>query len=178
MSKRVEAKIACPNCSHQLDFTLYRSIWGEYPENRELVMSDKINVAKCPSCNKSTKLQFPFIYTNADQHFAVWWEPTYDPQIDSDAAGYTKMMGSGNYLAAAPRIKDWFEFKETIQKYEQGELKGQKPVRSDEMGKQMEGFLKHLKDQNQKQSSACLGLALILFVFISSLFLSISKTIF
>lgn len=177
MSKRVEAKITCPNCSHQFNFTLYRSIWGEYPENRELVMSDKINVAKCPSCNRSTKLQFPFIYTNADQHFAVWWEPSYDPQIDSDAAGYTKMMGAGNYLAAAPRIQDWYEFKEIIQKFERGELKGQKPVMSDEMGKQMEGFLKHLKDQNKKKSSGCLGVAFFLFVFGSGLLYSISKII-
>jgi len=67
MSKRIDAKITCPNCSHQFDFTLYRSIWGEYPENRELVMSDKINVATCPSCKKSTKLAYPFIYTNAKQ---------------------------------------------------------------------------------------------------------------
>jgi Zn ribbon nucleic-acid-binding protein len=69
MSKRIEAKITCPNCSNQFDFTLYRSIWGEYPENRELVMTNQINVASCPSCNHATKLQYPFIYTNANQHF-------------------------------------------------------------------------------------------------------------
>jgi Zn ribbon nucleic-acid-binding protein len=86
MSKRIEAKITCPNCSNQFDFTLYRSIWGEYPENRELVMTNQINVASCPSCNHATKLQYPFIYTNANQHFAVWWEPEYDAQIDSDSA--------------------------------------------------------------------------------------------
>ena len=95
MSKRIEAKITCPNCSNQFDFTLYRSIWGEYPENRELVMTNQINVATCPSCNHSTKLQFPFIYTNANQHFAVWWEPEFDAQIDSDSKGYAKMMGEG-----------------------------------------------------------------------------------
>jgi transcription elongation factor Elf1 len=58
MSKRLEAKITCPNCNHQFDFTLYRSIWGEYPENRDLVMSDRINVATCPSCGVATKLDF------------------------------------------------------------------------------------------------------------------------
>jgi Zn ribbon nucleic-acid-binding protein len=124
MSKRIEAKITCPNCTNQFDFTLYRSIWGEYPENRELVMSNQINVATCPSCNYSTKLQYPFIYTNADQHFAVWWEPEFDPQIDSDSKAYSKMMGEGNYLASAPRIKSWGEFKETILKFENGQLKG------------------------------------------------------
>lgn len=63
MSKRIEAKISCPGCVNQFDFTLYRTIWGEYPENRELVMSDKINVATCPNCKKATKLPyllFPF----------------------------------------------------------------------------------------------------------------------
>lgn len=87
-------------------------------------MSDKINVAKCPSCGDSTKLVFPFIYTNAKQHFAVWWEPEYDPQIDKDSAGYAGMLGEGNYLATAPRIRAWDEFKETILKFERGELKG------------------------------------------------------
>ena len=116
MSKRIEAKITCPNCGNQFDFTMYRSIWGEYPENRELVMTDQINVANCNSCNHSTKLEFPFIYTNANQNFAVWWEPEFDAQIDMDSQGYTQMMGEGNYLATAPRIKSWDDFKNTILK--------------------------------------------------------------
>jgi len=158
MSKRVEAKITCPNCKHQFDFRLFRSIWGEYPENRELVMSDKINVATCPSCGVSTKLEFPFIYTNAKQFFAVWWEPEYDPQIDSDNAVYAKMMGANNYLATAPRIKDWDDFKDTIRQFEKGELKGQPGEISSEMKGQMEGLSK-------KKSSGCMvAFAILIFV--------------
>ena len=178
MSKRIEAKITCPNCSNQFDFTLYRSIWGEYPENRELVMTNQINVASCPSCNHSTKLQYPFIYTNANQHFAVWWEPEFDAQIDSDAIGYAKMLGEGNYLATAPRIKSWSEFKNTILKFENGELKGKPGVIGKEMNDQMQGFMKHLKDQNKKKSSGCLGVALVLFVFSSGLLYGLAKIIF
>jgi hypothetical protein len=77
-------------------------------------MSDKINVAKCPSCGKGFKLPFPLMYTNSRQRFAVWWEPVPDPQIDEDTVGYKQMLGTNNYLATAPRIKDWYEFKETI----------------------------------------------------------------
>ena len=77
MSKRIEAKITCPNCQNQFDYTLFRSIWGEYPANRELVMKDKINVAICNQCGIATKLNYPFIYTNAKQCFAVWWEPGF-----------------------------------------------------------------------------------------------------
>lgn len=176
MSKRIEAKITCPNCKHQFDYTLYRSIWGEYPENRELVMSDQINVAACPSCLVSTKLQFPFIYTNSKQFFAVWWEPEYDPQIDSDSAGYAKMLGENNYLATAPRVKDWNEFKQTIQKFEKGELKGQPGQISSEMKGQMEGFLSSLQDKSKKKSSGCM-VVLTLLIFAPMLFVYVLNSI-
>jgi len=101
MSKRIEAKISCPSCGNQFDFTLYRTIWGEYPENRELVMSNKINVSTCPNCKKATKLSYPFMHTNSKQQFAVWWEPEFDHQIGKDSEGYVQMMGAGNYLATA-----------------------------------------------------------------------------
>lgn len=172
MSKRVEAKITCPACGNQFDYSLYRSIWGEYPENRDLVMSDKINVATCPNCQKSTKLDFPFIYTNAKHFFAVWWEPHFDPQIDKDSEGYTKMMGAGNYLATAPRIKNWAEFKQTIIKFETGALKGDPGTISKEMKEQMDGFLNHLQKKSiKKEKSGCLGIILLLLSISASLLL-------
>lgn len=179
MSKRIDANITCPNCSNQFPFTLFRSIWGEYPENRELVMTDKINVATCPLCKVSTKVSFPFIYTNAKQLFAVWWEPEYDPQIDSDSNGYTKMMGAGNYLATAPRVKDWNEFKGTIMKFEKGELQGKAGVVGKEMQDQMQGFLKHIKEQNKKkENSGCLGIIVFLMLITGTVAYGISKVIF
>lgn len=179
MSKRVEARITCPKCNHQFDFNLYRSIWGEYPENRELVMSDEINVATCPSCGTSTKLSFPFLYTHTPKpSFAVWWEPEYDSQIDSDSEGYIKMLGEGNYLATAPRITDWNDFKKTILKYERGELKAKEGVIGKKMHGQMQGFLKHIQEKNQKkQKSGCLGVLIFLLLFTSSIIYVASKNI-
>lgn len=176
MSKRLEAKITCPKCSHSFDYTLYRSIWGEYPENRELVLSNQINVAVCPNCKTSTKLPFPFIYTNAKQHFAVWWEPVFDAQIDSDKAGYAKMLGSGNYLATAPRVQDWEEFKTTIQRFEKGELTGQVGALSKDLEKDMHGFLKHLQNENKKKQSGggCLGVVIFLMLFVTIAFSSVN----
>lgn len=166
MSSRVEAKITCPHCGFQFPFTLYRSIWGEYPENRELVMSDKINVAKCSSCGNSTKLSYPFIYTNSKQFFAVWWEPSYDAQIDKDAEGYAKMLGENNYLATAPRIKNWNEFKNTIIKFENGELMGQLGNKSDEFTKKVEVSIKQiLQNSTAKPKGGCS----LIFLFILAL---------
>ena len=175
MSKRLEAKINCPACGHQFDFTLYRTIWGEYPENRELVMSNKINVATCPSCKKETKLEFPFMFTNAKEQFAVWWEPKFDSQIGKDSEGYVRMLGAGNYLATAPRIKDWNEFKNTILKFERGELKAKPATLSKEMEDQMQGFLKHLQSQNKKKNSGCLGNFLVLISLGASIVYGILK---
>lgn len=165
MSKRIDAQITCPHCQHRFNYTLFRSIWGEYPENRELVMSDKINVATCPICNVTTKLPFPFIYTNAEQHFAVWWEPEFDLQIGKDCEGYVQMLGPGNYLATAPRIKDWKEFKNTILKFERGELKGKAGEITSEMQGQMQDFLKHIKKENNEQKSGCLGSFVLIIGF-------------
>ena len=176
MSQRIEAKITCPNCHHQFDFTLYRSIWGEYPENRELVMTDKINVTTCPSCNVATKLIYPFIYTNTNQKFAVWWEPEYDVQIDSDKVGYVKMLGEGNYLATAPRIKNWKEFKDTIIKFENGELKGESDQISKDIKAQMQGFTKHLQEKNtKKQNTGCLGVLFFIIGLSSSMVYCVTK---
>ena len=124
MSKRLDAKINCPKCHHEYDFTVYRSIWGEIPENRDLVMSDKINVAKCPSCEHSVKLEVPLMYTNTNQGFAVWWEPHHDPQIDIEIQESEKnipYLKHAQYLVKAPRIKDWGKFKDTIIQFENGE---------------------------------------------------------
>jgi hypothetical protein len=172
MSKRVKVTITCPNCNNHFDYTLFRSIWGEYPENRELVMSDKINVAVCPHCKTSTKLLFPFIYTNAKQFFAVWWEPSYDPQIDKDKEGYERILGQNNYLATAPRIKEWDDFKQTILKFERGELNAEKGEISKEMKSQDDDFLKYMKKKNKKKSG-CLPLFVFVLTIISGLIYSI-----
>lgn len=150
MSKRIEARVTCSNCQHEFDFTLYRTIWGEHAENRELVMSDKINVSTCEKCGTVAKLPYALMYTNAKQNFAVWWEPEHDPQIDADTMMY-KALGEGNYMANAPRIKDWEEFKKTIIKFETGELQGKTAeVGSDNVKEFLQAFVQSIESKNQQ----------------------------
>ena len=51
MSKQVEVEVTCPKCRVQFETTLYRSLWIEYPENRNLIFNDEINLVTCPSCS-------------------------------------------------------------------------------------------------------------------------------
>ena len=167
MSKRIEANITCPNCGNQFPFTLFRTIWGEYEENKQLVLSDQINVATCPSCNSRTKIEYPFMYVDVKKQFAVWWEPVSDSQIDQDAIGYAKMFGEGNFYHTAPRIKNWEEFKRIVRRYDSGELKAN-PIKINQQQQEafkgvMKGMLKDMKKENKK-NSGCLGVFLFLFL--------------
>lgn len=122
MSKKVCANIKCPHCNHKFDMELYCSIWGEYPENKELVLSNKINVAYCPKCHKETKLEFSLLYTNTPKAIAVWWEPKPDPRVEQDVQGYQRILPD-SHLAKAPRIRDWEDFKNKIIELEENSEK-------------------------------------------------------
>ena len=172
MSKRVDLKITCSDCSIEYDTTVYRTIWGEYEENKNLVMSDKINIVSCPTCHHKIKVPTALMYVDVKKQFAVWWEPTYDSQIDNDAISYAQMFGEGNFYQKAPRIADWDEFKETINKFYTGELKANpvkvSPKQEEAFKGVMEGMLKDLKKQNKKKSG-CMVSLIFMFLIISSL---------
>jgi|CXWL01.1.fsa_nt_gi transcription elongation factor Elf1 len=147
MSKQLPARIHCPNCDNQFEVMLYRSIWIENRENRKLIFDDQINAVTCSQCKVKTKLEFPFLCTNVNEHIAVWYEPYPDPEVDKDVKQYAKHFGSSSFYATAPRIRDWKAFKEKIIELEQriGIKPAGKP--SPEMQEKMRGFINHIKEQ-------------------------------
>lgn len=157
MSKLIDATITCPKCGKQYPTKLFRTIWGEHEECRNMVMNDKINVPECPHCHFSFKAPFPFMYVDVNKGFAVWWEPYYDATIDEDLKGYASMFGADSYYAQAPRVKDWNEFKQTIHRYYTGELKAN-PITKFDLG-----ALKQQKTVRQEKSG-CLGVMLALLI--------------
>lgn len=169
-----KATLPCPNCKNYFEATLYRSIWGEYPENREMVFNNTINSPICPHCNVRAKIgNATLLYHNVQQKFAVWYEPEYDSEIDKDNKEIARMLGPQIYLAQAPRIKNWDEFKKTIVKFETGELKANPGEISPELKKQFEGFMKNISSQSKKsKNSGCLVFVVIAIVFSTLLALS------
>jgi tetratricopeptide (TPR) repeat protein len=118
MSKRVEVELGCPFCGHRFPAELYRTIWIEYSELRDLVFRDEVNRFTCPRCQKALDVDFSLFATNRDVEFAVWYEPKHDAQIDKDIVYYTKQFGPDHYLTAAPRVSTWNEFKRAILLFE------------------------------------------------------------
>lgn len=174
MSKKIKVSIPCPHCHNSFEATLYRSIWGEYPENREIVFNDTINSPICPHCkNKVIIGNASLLYHNAKEKFAVWYEPVHDSAIDADCKGYTQMFGPDNYLATAPRISDWEGFKRTIVMFEKGDLKkGNAGEISPELKNQFDGFVKSITSEQKKaKNSGCL-LVIIIAILISAALLT------
>ena len=161
MSKRVTISIECPHCSNQYQDDFFRTIWGEHESLRNMVMEDRVNIAKCPHCGHKFHLPLAMMYVDVVQGFAVWWEPNHDPGVDSDTRGYAQMFGPDSYYAKAPRIADWNEFKETINKYYRGELPGGKITKFD---------VSALKKNATQKTSGCLGLLLALLIPLCCLF--------
>jgi len=110
MSRKNKVILSCSTCNHQFEATLYRTIWGESQENRDLLMNNLINVVVCPSCNTKTKIEYALFYNDTTVLCGVWWEPYPESEIDQCAAGWAKMFGKDNYMTNAPRLKDWNEF--------------------------------------------------------------------
>ena len=129
-------------------------------------MNDQINVVNCPRCNTKYKVPSALMYVDIKKQFAVWWEPIYDDQIDIDSSAYGQMFGEGNFYQKAPRISDWNEFKNTINKFYRGELNANPIEVSPEQKKMFEGaakkVLKDLEKQNKK------GCSLIFLLIIGS----------
>ncbi len=124
MSKKIQANITCPGCQNQQNFSLYRTLWIEYPVNLDLVFADKVNYFICNSCGYEERLKFPLLCTNAERKFAVWYEPYHDEQIDIDCDLYKKHMGEDSYFARAPRIKNWDKFKKKILELQKNKNEG------------------------------------------------------
>jgi hypothetical protein len=95
------------------------------------VFEDRVNVVECKKCKSITDVPFSLLATNVKEHFAVWYEPFPDPAVDNDKAMYEAVNGPGNFYSEAPRLDDWNEFKNTILKFERGELVGKPPSKMD-----------------------------------------------
>ena len=158
MSKKLGANITCPACKNVFPTELYRTIWAENPENRSLILDDKINAVTCPRCKHHERLQFPFLCTNVKRGFALWYEPHPDPQIDKDMADYRKHMGAESFYSKAPRISDWETFKEKLLEMEaNAPTEASMPSPSPEMQEKWAGFIASLKEQNKTKKTSSKG---------------------
>lgn len=162
MSKRVKIAITCPECHGYYEDNFFRTIWGEHEANRQMVMEDRINIATCPHCGHKFHLPLAMMYVDVDKGFAVWWEPNHDPGVDSDTAGYRKLMGPNSYYAKAPRIADWEEFKQVINEYYDGKRECQ-PIDPSQF--------KSISSLGQPKKSGCAGVIAIAVIIAGGLFL-------
>jgi hypothetical protein len=149
MSKTVGADITCRQCGMETPMQLFRTLWLEDDKNRGMVYKDCVNLFKCPHCGHTERVEFPFLATNKDKKYAVWYEPYHDEAIDKDVAMYKEHMGPTSYFARAPRIADWNEFKAKVQEFE--EVQGSEKPSGVEFSPEIETAFQSFTDEIKAQ---------------------------
>jgi len=68
--------IRCPRCSDEFDVELWDSVnVADRPSARDEVMSNRLNVVTCPTCELSFRVDKSVLYLDPSRGFAVWWAP-------------------------------------------------------------------------------------------------------
>ena len=117
-------------------------------------MNDEINSVICPSCKKTTHVEFPFLCTNVKRGIAIWYEPYHDPAIDNDIAQYSKHFGATSFYARAARIKNWEEFKRKLTELEALSAGSTPKVTpSPELKEHFKGFIRSLQESKQTSTN-------------------------
>lgn len=129
MSKQLDATGVGGHCGHGFPTKVYRTLWIEYPEHRTAVLEDRVNRITCPRCGTVNATDLALLCSNAELGFALWYEPLPDPVIDLDIAGFVRHLGPTHYLARAPRIHDWTQFKKRLLEMEETRLREVKKSR-------------------------------------------------
>ena len=120
MEKQFNVSISCPKCEARFNTVVQQTVYGETPGNIEKIMDNRLNVATCPHCSYSFRVPVSVMYADQFKRYAVWYEPIPDPLIEQTSKIWAQMLG--DFYSKAPRISDWQLFKETIKKFESGEL--------------------------------------------------------
>lgn len=82
MSINIKQSVKCPKCAQMSDVTVWSSITvKDSPDLKSDLLSGKINMFKCPSCEHFALMPHPMLYHDAEKKLMISFSPTNDPVI-------------------------------------------------------------------------------------------------
>ena len=82
MSINSKQSVKCPNCSQMSDVTVWSSITvKDSADLKADLLSGKINMFKCPSCEHIALMPNPLLYHDEDKKLMISFTPTNDPVV-------------------------------------------------------------------------------------------------
>lgn len=80
MSINLKQSVKCPKCSQMSDITVWSSITvKDSPDLKSDLLSGKINMFKCPSCENMALMPHPMLYHDEEKRLMISFSPTNDP---------------------------------------------------------------------------------------------------
>ena len=111
-----DSVVKCPNCQKKLGMRLFGYInIKKYPEIKEDVLTEKIFFFECPDCGGKFTVDYPLVYLDPDNSFAIYYSP--------DADGYNECVDSLELLRNDIRKRVVFNRNDFIEKIRIGESK-------------------------------------------------------
>ncbi|MBQ3125322.1 MAG: CpXC domain-containing protein [Clostridia bacterium] len=82
MSINLKQSVKCPKCSQMSDITVWSSITvKDSPDLKSDLLSGKINMFKCPSCENMALMPHPMLYHDEEKRLMISFSPTNDPVL-------------------------------------------------------------------------------------------------
>ena len=82
MSINLKQSVKCPKCSQMSDVTVWSSITvKDSIDLKSDLLSGKINMFKCPSCEHTALMPHPMLYNDEEKRLMISFSPTDDPVL-------------------------------------------------------------------------------------------------
>ncbi len=79
MSINIKQSVKCPNCGQMSDITVWSSITvKDSPDLKTDLLSGKVNMFVCPSCETRALMPHPMLYHDEDMKLMISFSPTND----------------------------------------------------------------------------------------------------
>jgi hypothetical protein len=86
MAEMALCRYPCPNCNTELEQEGYMIIESEDDEPTRQLLNDEVNMAECPHCNQSNRLNIPLLYHDSQQELFIVYVPGLSQLAPEDLA--------------------------------------------------------------------------------------------
>ena len=88
MSMPTRETISCPECGHEQEFTLWRSVNVTLdPELKDKLIDGRLTTCTCDGCGYETQVVFSLLYHDMDRKLVVWLVPGDEEEPEGTDVG-------------------------------------------------------------------------------------------
>lgn len=106
MSINIKQSVKCPKCEQMSDVTVWSSITvKDSPDLKRDLLSGRVNMFVCPSCQERALMPHPMLYTDEDKKLMISFSPTNDAVLKEQL--FEKVQNSFKESGELEKYEGW-----------------------------------------------------------------------